>query len=292
MEVSYYRVLPRTTGKNILVITGGHPFDGPEFYSMLDQVLCDAREWNWTHVEHPAALAFIENPTLGEPYDAYLFYDVPGVEYRIPRPSVMHEPSEAYKAGLEMLLTHGKPMLFMHHAFVGWPKWERYAEIVGGCLVTAPGTLRGRQVADGGYRYRVTHRLTPTMDHPVTRGLERGFELTDQLYLSEVFENEVVPLMCTNYASTADNYYSAFFATQGRMDDNQGWNRPPGSNCKVWAKGEKASPIIYMECGDGYSAYENKGFRTLVGNALDWLTSAEAAEFARDFDAAKKSKLP
>jgi hypothetical protein len=274
--MSYYRVIPRTVPKQILVITGGHPFDGPDLFSMLDQVVYDEKGFGWTHVEHPAALAFIEHPELASRFDAFFFYDVPGQEYRMPGGAILHEPSAAYKKGLETLLEEGKPMLFMHHAFVGWPKWPRYADIIGGCFMGTPGELRGKPVHAGGYRFDVTHTLYPVTSHPVTKGLEDGFELTDQLYLSEVFEDEVIPLMRSSYAATAENFYSATLAMQGKMDSNEGWTRPPGSNLMVWARREKRSPIVYMQCGDGRSAYENRGFRKLFGNAVGWLVSDDA----------------
>lgn len=272
----YYRLTNRRDRRNVLVITGGHPFDGPEFFSMLDQVIYDRLGCTWTHVEHPAALAFIEQPDLTKRFDMLFFYDVPGQDYQLPGAPVPLEPSQAYQAGFEALLEQGKPMLFMHHAIVGWPKWFRYSEVIGGCLMTAPGELRGRKVSDSGYRYDVTHRVYPVREHPVTQGLEDGFQLTDQLYMGEVFEESLTLLMCSDYPFTADRFYSIAAAMQGRRDSNAGWQRPPGNNAMVWFRREKKSPIIYTMCGDGRLAYEAPGFRKLIGNAVEWLTSAAA----------------
>jgi hypothetical protein len=275
--MAYYRMFRGDAPKRVLVITGGHPFDGPNFYSMLDQVIYDEKGFDWTHVENPAGYAFIEHPELGERYDLYLFYDVPGQEYRIPQPPILFDPTERYKKGFETLLEQGKPLLFMHHAIVGWPKWPRYAEILGGCMMTAPGVVRGRQVHGGGARYDVRHRLTPVIAHPVTRGLEDGFEIVDQLYLAEIFEDSVVPLMRSDYEFTTKNFVSVEHAMKGVS--SEGWTRPPGSNLVVWARRERKSPIVYMMDGDGRSAYENRGFRKLVGNAVSWLVSDEGKAF-------------
>jgi hypothetical protein len=265
--------------KRVLVITGGHPFDGPAFYSMLDQVIYDEQGLDWTHVENPAAYAFIEYSELAAGYDLYLFYDVPGQEYQASGPPVLFDPSIRYQQGLEMLLDRGKPMLFVHHAIVGWPKWPRYAEIVGGCLMSAPGVVRGKPAHGGGVRHDIQHTVYPVAAHPVTEGLDQGFELIDQLYLAEVFEDSVVPLMRSTYQFGPQNFDSVELAFKGIPNSNEGWTRPPGSNLVVWARREKLSPIVYMMDGDGRPAFENKGFRKLFGNAVSWLVSDDARRF-------------
>ncbi|AIT82131.1 hypothetical protein JI59_21620 (plasmid) [Novosphingobium pentaromativorans US6-1] len=253
------------------VVTGGHPFDAQAFFALLDDVLYDDLGYNWCNVAHPAATALFEHPDSLSRFDLILFYDVPGQDYRIPQAPVQFEPSEAYKSGFERLLACGVPMLFLHHAIIGWPRWPRYAEILGGAVMAEPGELRGREVPDSGYRFGVTHRVTPVADHPVTAGLEDGFEITDQLYMGEVFEETLVPLMRSNYRFDASGFYSIGASMAGRPDSNEGWERPAGNNLIVWARQEKASPIVYVQCGDGPSAYQVSGFRQLLRNSAKWL---------------------
>jgi len=272
----YYRLTNRRDRKNVLVFTGGHPFDGPDFFSLLDQIIYDGLGMTYTHVEQPAALAFIENPELTKPYEMILFYDVPGQDYQFPGRPIPFQPSEAYKAGFERLLEEGKPMLFLHHAIVGWSEWLRYSEVVGGCLMTAPGKVRGKDVADSGARYDITHKVYPVAKHPVTEGLEDGFTVTDQLYMLEVFDDLITPLMRSDYPFTSKSFYSVAAALQGKANWNEGWDRPDGDNAMVWFRREKKSPIIYTMCGDGRSAYEAPGFRKLLGNAIRWLSSEDA----------------
>lgn len=272
--MSYTRLFRRDADRRALVITGGHNFDGPAFYAMLDDVLGDGCGIQWTHVEHPAAMAFIENPGLASRYDLLFFYDVPGLEYREGGSPEIFDPTEQYKAGFEALLETGKPMFFLHHAFIGWPSWSRYADVVGGCFMNMPGYLRGRRVPDGGYRFDVTHRLVPVADHPILAGLEEGFQITDQLYLAEVFEEDVTPLMRSDYPFEPGAFYSAQAAAEGRPDCNEGWERQGGSNLMAWVRHEKNSPIMYLQCGDGPSAYTNAGFRRLVENGVNWLIAS------------------
>lgn len=261
----------RTREKQVLVITGGHPFDAQTFFAMLDAVIVDRLGYNWCLASQSVAHSLIEDPNIIEQFAAILFYDVPGQDYRTGQPPLKFEPTQAYKAGLETLLEAGKPMLFLHHAIIGWPLWMRYSDIIGGCVMTSPGMLHGRQVADSGYRFDVTHRLTPVGDHPILKHLESGFEITDQLYMGEVFEETLTPLLRSDYDFSPNGFYSLAAAAQGNINSNEGWSRNPGSNIMAWAREEKNSSIVYIQCGDGPPAYANDGFRTLVGNALEWL---------------------
>jgi hypothetical protein len=38
---------------------------------------------------------------------------------------------------------------------------------------------------------------------------------------------------------------------------------------------------VYLQCGHGPAAYANPGFRRLVSNAIDWVSSPEAHAWAR-----------
>jgi type 1 glutamine amidotransferase len=48
-----------------------------------------------------------------------------------------------------------------------------------------------------------------------------------------------------------------------------------------WAKTAGNSPIVYLQCGHAAAAYANPAFRTLVANAIDWVASPAAHEWAR-----------
>jgi hypothetical protein len=42
------------------------------------------------------------------------------------------------------------------------------------------------------------------------------------------------------------------------------------------------SPIVYLQCGDDPVAYDNPNYQMLLGNAIRWVGSAEALEWARE----------
>ena len=164
--------------------------------------------------------------------------------------------------------------LFLHHAIAGWPAWPEFAEIVGGRFLYLPGELRGQARQDSGYRHGVTHQVRVLKDHPVTAGVDPEFEITDELYLYEVFADSVEPLLASDYEFTQDNFYSAAkVVLEGKMFNNEGWQHAPGSNLIGWTKTYGKSRIVYLQCGDDPVAYANPQFRQLLANAIDWVAA-------------------
>lgn len=265
-----------TQPRSILLITKGHPFEKGPLLEWMD-ALPNAEI---THIEHPAAHDFIA-AGLGEAYDLWLHYDMPGYQFGANGGVKFIEPSQAFKAAyLERLESQGKPCLFLHHALAGWPTWPRYGEIVGGRFLYRPGEVRGEARLDSGYKHDVTYK-TQLTDHEVTRDVSDGFQVTDELYLAEVFEDSVVPLVRSDYAFTKDNFFSASQAVDGAMFSNKGWNHPEGSNLVGWLKHYGKSPLGYLQMGDGPAAYGNTDVTRLLHNMAAWLLSDEASQWAR-----------
>ena len=271
---------PHKPDRNILVILGGHDFDASGFHRLLDRALWRDRGLSWTGVEFPAAEDLLR-PELVRKYDAVLFYDMAGVDFSQEGAVFLHPPSAALMANMEALLEAGTPMLFLHHASGSWPKNERYAQIVGGCYLLERTMRGGRAVLESGFNGDVTHRLTPVIDHPIVEGLEEGFEIRDEVFMQHVYEDDIIPVMRSSYAATRDNFYSPLNYLKGKPNSNEGWHPADGSDVAVWIKREKNSPIVYIQPGHGPSAYDNPNYRRLLGNAVAWLTSAEAKAFAR-----------
>ena len=260
---------------NILLVTKGHPFERDAFFSMFDDM-----NVNWTHVEQPAAQEFF-NTKLAANYDALVMYDMPGIQFGEDGP-LMETPSDSYKKGFIDLLESGKGMVFMHHAIAGWPSWQEYAEIIGGRFLYLPATIRGESRPDSGYRHKVEHTLTVLENHPITAGLPAEFQMTDELYLSEVFTDSIEPLLTSSYDFTRDHFYSASKAVKdGMMYSNEGWEHPDGSNIVGWVKHYRNSPIAYMQGGDDPEAYTSTHYRQLIESAIQWAASDAALQWAR-----------
>ena len=255
--------------KEILLVTKGHPFEREPFFALFDGM----EGVNWTHVEQPAAQALF-NVKQARRYDAYVLYDMPGIRFRQGGAPEFAEPDEDYKRDFKALLEAGQGFVFLHHAIAGWPAWDEYARIIGGRFLYMPGELRGQSCPDSGYRHKVSHRISAAADgHPITAGVPSTFEMTDELYLYEVFEDEVTPLLRSDYAFERDNFYSAARVVRdGKMFDNEGWNHDPGSNLVGWTKEEGPSRIVYLQGGDDPEAYANPHYQRLIANAIDWVS--------------------
>ena len=76
------------------------------------------------------------------------------------------------------------------------------------------------------------------------------------------------------------NFYSASQALEGKLNCRDDWSHPPGSNIVGWVKSYEKSPIVYLQFGDGPSAYKNPSFQKILSNAIRWAASESAREWA------------
>ncbi|MGI9622279.1 MAG: ThuA domain-containing protein [Acidimicrobiales bacterium] len=260
---------------NVLLVTRGHPFARDDFFEIFEQ----NPGIEWSGVEHPAAQKMF-NPDFAEGFDCYVLYDMPGIVFNPGAEPTFFDPPSFYVDGLRALGDAGFPLVVMHHACAAWPTWPEWSELVGSHFLYQPGLSRGTEVPDSGYVIDVPYTVTPVLDHPITAGIE-PFELVDELYLNEVFEDSVTPLFRSNYTFVEDNFYSADLALKGQINSNDGWSHPPGSNLVGWIKTYRNSPIVYLQFGDGPATYHNENFRRILANAIRWACSEEAGAWAR-----------
>lgn len=265
------------TKRNLLVVTRGHAFQRDHFYEIFE----DNPAIEWSAVEHPAA-QLLFNPEAAKHFDCYVLYDMPGIQFvrEGDRKPIFHPPPAFYQQGLLAMLEQGTPLVVLHHAIAAWPAWPQWADIVGGRFHYQPVEQAGKQ-PDSGYRLNVTHRVSPVSEHPITAGLQ-PFELTDELYLFDVHTADVEPLLVSDFKFTDREFFSAGRALAGYMNDRKGWQHPPGSPLIGWVKHYANSPIVYLQCGDGPSAYRHPQFRQLLNNAVDWACSAQARDWVKE----------
>jgi type 1 glutamine amidotransferase len=255
--------LPETR-RSLLVLSGDHPYEEEPFAALLASL----GDWNVTHLIHPEAEAQV-GKGAADAADALLFYDMAGYEFG--EGTVTSRPPEpAFVAALERRFASGRGAVMMHHAIAGWAEWPGWSEIVGGRFLYQPGDVRGRPVLDSGYRHEVEYMAQIVAEHPVLAGVPASFPVCDELYLAEIFEDSVTPLIRANHEFSAANFYSAAKAVAGRMFDNAGWPHPPGSNLVAWTKPAGRAEIVYLQFGDGPATYQNPAVQRLLGNALDW----------------------
>ncbi len=267
---------------NVLLSTKGHPFQRDPFFQMFDSFARDGIAW--THVEMPAAQLFYQ-PEHAKPYDVIVDYSMQGVGFGRKAGDPAPEPPEEFKRGIMELMEEGSHgFVFIHHHLCSWPAWEEYANILGGRFLYYPDRLHGQEMPDSGYLLGVNSTYIVTNpDHPVTAGLPATFELQDELYLAPYFEEDVVPLIRSNFDFTDKNFFSPYQVVgNGKMFNRDGWSHPPTSNMVAWAKNYKNSPIVYIQAGDVPTSYNNPSYRTLMTNAIKWVNSPEAKSWARD----------
>jgi len=70
-------------------------------------------------------------------------------------------------------------------------------------------------------------------------------------------------------------------AITGHMYSSDGWSHPPGTGLVGWVKTAGQSPVAYLQPGHGPAAYGNTAFRALLSNAIGWVASADAREWAK-----------
>jgi len=254
--------------RDLLVLSGGHPYEEHAFADLLGSLT----DWTVTHLIHPDAERLVAEGTAASA-DAILFYDMPG--YRFENGIVdVQPPSDAFKRAMIDRFDKGRGAVAMHHAIAGWALWPEWSEIIGGRFLYQPGEVRGRPVLDSGYRHDVRYRAKVVASHPITEGLPSDFEITDELYLAEIFEDSIFPLIRAEHEFVAGNFYSAAAAVAGRMFDNEGWDHPAGNNCVAWTKRARNADLVYLQFGDGPETYANPNVRKLISNALGFVAGS------------------
>jgi len=263
---------------NVLIVAKGHPYLRDPFMAIFDEIEGIA----FTLVEQPAAMRLM-SPDGIKGFDAIVLYDMPGLDFSAPNGPGFVEPGDTFRENFFAMLDRGIGIVALHHAIAGWPAWPEYAELLGGRFLYKPGSLRGVLRPDSGYRHDVTHEVTAAdRNHPIVQGIEFPFQLTDELYLFEVFKDSVTPLLTSNHKFTRDNFYSAGLAVAGRLYANEGWAHPDGTNLVGWTKRARNSPLVYLQPGDGPPTYQAPQYRRLVANSVRWVTSDAARKWARE----------
>ena len=255
--------------RDLLVLSGGHPYEAEPFAALLASLT----RWRVLHLLHPEAEAAVADG-VAEKADVLLFYDMPGYVFADGKVA-SHPPSAAFVDAIERHFAAGKGAVMLHHALAGWADWPGWSEMLGGRFLYQPGKVRGRLCLDSGYAHDVDYHAVVVADHPVTRGLPERFAVNDELYLAQVFEDDVTPLIRADARFERDSFSSAAHAVAGRMLDNSDWPHPPGSNLIGWTRAINAAQMVYLQFGDGPASYANPHVRRAIANALDFVAHAE-----------------
>jgi type 1 glutamine amidotransferase len=258
-----------------LAVTGGHRVDLDSFCTMLSAISAE-RGLAYAHCVQPAAQGWF-TPAQHGAFDAILCHDLPGLHLQRGTAPTPAGPDPQVRRDLHELLVAGQGIVFLHHALAGWPGWPAWAEVLGGRYHYAPARLRGSDWPDSGFRYADYTARVIDRGHPVCAGID-DFALSDELYRCPVFEDDVVGLLRAD--ATPGEFHETFHEVLGTARDGAPWTHPPASDLIGWATSAGTSPIVYLQPGDGPETFADPTFRRLVGNALAWVASADARDWA------------
>jgi type 1 glutamine amidotransferase len=261
-------------GLRVLAVTGGHRVDVEAFHAMLEAI-CAGQGWVWAHATQPGAQRWLAPEHAGR-WDAVLLHDLPGLHLKRGEEPRIEGPEPEVAEAVVKLLDLGQGLVVLHHALSAWPGWEGWAEAIGGRFLYRPGRLRGREVPPSGYRIAPHTVEVVAPGHPVCAGVG-GFELDDELYHAEVLADRVTPLLRTRADLDGAGFLDAYDVVRhGSSTGVTCAGRPPASDLVGWTTTAGASPLVFLQPGDGGATFAHPAFRRLLGNALAWVASPEA----------------
>ncbi|WFL77689.1 ThuA domain-containing protein [Altererythrobacter arenosus] len=252
----------------LLVLSGGHPYEEAPFDELIHSLGFERVE----HLVHPEAEAAVA-AGAADHADALLFYDMGGYTFADGAVAT-RPPSPEFRQAIERRFASGKGAVAMHHALAGWAEWPEWHAMLGGRFLYQPDEWQGRPAPDSGYRHDVAYQAEALCHHPIFDGVPSTFAVIDELYLAQVDESAVTPLIRANHVFTRDNFYSAALAVGGTMFSNDGWDHADGSDLIGWERRIGAAPLIYLQFGDGPETYRNPHVHRLLANALRYTATA------------------
>lgn len=256
--------------RKLLVLSGGHPYEEEPFEELLQSL----GGWDVTHLIHPEAEEAVADGAADHA-DALLFYDMGGYHFADGAVTT-RPPSPEFRAAIMRRFASGKSAVAMHHALAGWAEWPEWSKMLGGRFLYQPGQWQGRTVLDSGYRHDVSYDANVVSDHPVTAGLPPNFPMRDELYLAQIDEASVTPLIRAQYDFKRENFYSAAKAVQGEKFARAGWKHENGSDLIAWTRQvggfgkSQGVPLVYLQFGDDSTTYRNPHVRQILSNALNF----------------------
>jgi type 1 glutamine amidotransferase len=168
---------------NILIVTGGHGFDKPNFYKMFDEM----PNIKYTTAELPKDMDLLA-PGLEKKYDLLLTYDMNNFP-------VSDTQRERYAA----LVESGMPLLVMHHSICGYDEWRPYWKMIGGKYLHKPTEIDGKLYPSSTYKHNIDIKVqVADNEHPITKGIN-DFTIRDEGYRGLYIREGVHVLLKTDH---------------------------------------------------------------------------------------------
>lgn len=215
----------------VLVVTGGHGYDEPEF----DRFLASFPELKIERAVLPKDRARLA-PGLETAFDVLLLYDQDNSEL-----------SDAQKQDFVALLNRGIGVFALHHHLSAHQNWDEHFDIIGGrdFFQRDINLFRGKEYPRSTFIDDVQMEIgVADRNHPITRGVE-PFTIVDEAYGRCPVHPDVRVLLTTDC--------------------------PKATRQVAWTWRFGASPVFVNMLGHGPSAWNNPGFRKVFIQAIVWL---------------------
>jgi type 1 glutamine amidotransferase len=168
---------------NILIVTGGHSFEKPNFFKMFD----DMPNVHYDTVELPKDMNIL-SPGLEKKYDLILSYDMNNFP-------VTTRQCEKFA----QLIESGMPLIVMHHSICGYDNWMPYWNMIGGKYLHKQTDIDGKTYPVSTYKHDIDINVqVADKTHPITRGI-KDFTIRDEGYKNLYIRKGIHVLLTTNH---------------------------------------------------------------------------------------------
>jgi hypothetical protein len=146
--------------------------------------------------------------------------------------------------------------------------------------------MRGEDLPSSGYRIGTFTVEVADSSHPICAGIT-DFTIDDELYFAPVLTDRITPFLTHDADMSGELFQDTFdevtngSSTGVTCASHQGDGGLHGGHRLMgWTTTAGSSPVATLLMGDGPSTFANPMFRTLLGNALDWVSSTDAKNAA------------
>ena len=220
-----------TPALNVVVVTGGHPFNHVEFFELFE----GQNDIAYDHVNQKVGDELFENVDRQRwPYDVIVLYNF------------AHQITPKQQENFVWLLNHGVGLVILHHANDAYVSWPLYAEISGVQSHFAPWQQDGKTMAPSDFSRGLVHFKVHVADpnHPITKGL-KDYDAADETYCRRSFSPDN-HLLLTADAPSSDRAIA--------------WTRMFHDRAR----------IFYIQSGHGERMYQNPTYREIVHRTIRW----------------------
>ena len=259
-------------------MTGGHPFEMEPFLDVF-RALPGASAVSTCSRRRPGSCSGGSRPGA---WDAIVCYDMQGIGFRKPEPPRFEHPPPDYASGIVEMLEAVRGSCSCTTRCRPGPRGRcgRRSSAAAGttCLATWTGSSAcrpGTPDPETQHHISASTRITRS-----ARGQD-GFDIVDEVYLNPVFGPDRPPILRTSYPMTPD---ALLLRAAGHHGPHVGPGRvEPSPRQRPGRLGQdrRRQPGRLPAARPRPHGLRQRGFRRLLANAIGWVASADAHEWAR-----------